>query len=42
MTNKIEKAHENGKHELRLIIDGKHHEWNEQYITGVQVRKLGW
>ena len=41
MTNKIEKAHENGKHELRLIIDGKHHEWNEQYITGVQVRKLG-
>ena len=33
--------HEGGKPELALVINGKRHEWREQYITGAQVRKLG-
>ncbi|MDD5569659.1 MAG: multiubiquitin domain-containing protein [Bacteroidales bacterium] len=26
---------------LKLIIDGKHYEWHQQYITGAEVRRLG-
>ena len=28
-------------HKLRLVINGTHHEWKEQYISGAHVRKLG-
>ncbi|MBX3165134.1 MAG: multiubiquitin domain-containing protein [Bacteroidetes bacterium] len=41
MKDDLEKDHENGKHELRLVIDGKQYKWTEQYITGAEVRKLG-
>jgi hypothetical protein len=34
-----EKGH--GKPVLPLVINGKEHEWTEQYITGEQVRNLG-
>src|ERR1019366_4479465 len=40
MSNDKEK-HDHGKHELPLIINSKHYEWKEQYITGVQIRQLG-
>lgn len=33
--------HEGGKHVLKFVIDDKHHEWHEQYITGKQIRELG-
>ena len=28
-------------HELKLTINGQHFDWHEQYITGIQIRKLG-
>lgn len=36
-----EKDHENGKNKLSLIINGIHHKWTKQYISGADVRKLG-
>ncbi|MBL7894531.1 MAG: multiubiquitin domain-containing protein [Bacteroidia bacterium] len=40
MSTQKDKGHENGK-KLHLIIDGKHYDWSEQYITGAQVKELG-
>lgn len=33
--------HNNDKHVLHLIIDGKQFEWHRQDITGAEVRELG-
>jgi len=33
--------HEHGNHVLQLTINSKHYEWNREYITGAQIRKLG-
>lgn len=33
--------HHHGGHELPLVINGKRHEWEGQYITGAEIRKLG-
>jgi hypothetical protein len=41
MSKETNKHENHGKHELPLIINGKHHEWREQYITGTQIRHLG-
>lgn len=35
------KDHGHGKPVLEITINGKKFEWTEQYITGLQVRKLG-
>lgn len=32
---------EHGKRVLDLTINGKKYEWNQQYITGAEIRKLG-
>lgn len=32
---------EHGKRVLYLTINGKQYEWKEQYITGVEIRRLG-
>lgn len=32
---------EHGKRVLELTINGKKYEWNQQYITGVEIRRLG-
>ena len=32
---------EHGEHVLRLTINGKHFEWDRQYILGSEVRRLG-
>jgi hypothetical protein len=29
------------EHDLKLIINEKHYEWQQQYITGAEVRELG-
>lgn len=34
-------TNENSKKDYKLLINNKPFEWNEQYITGLQVRKLG-
>lgn len=43
MLNEKEKnqKHEHEKHVLRLTINSMHYEWHHEYITGVQLRKLG-
>ena len=33
--------HSHDKHDLKLIINGKEHDWHHQYITGFKVRELG-
>lgn len=38
MTN--EREHQNKEGVLTVTIDGKKYEWNEQYITGEQIKKL--
>lgn len=38
---KEEQKNEHGKHILHLAINGKQYEWSQQYITGVEIRKLG-
>lgn len=38
---KEEQKSEHGKHVLQLTINGKQHEWPQQYITGAEIRKLG-
>lgn len=32
---------EHGKRVLELTINGKKYEWNQQYITGAEIRRLG-
>lgn len=32
---------EHGKRVLELTVNGKKYEWNQQYITGVEIRRLG-
>lgn len=32
---------EHGKRVLELTINGKKHEWNQQYIIGAEIRRLG-
>lgn len=32
---------ENNKSVLNLTINGKNYEWNQEYITGAEIRKLG-
>ncbi len=32
---------EHGKRVLELTINGKQYEWNQQYITGAEIRRLG-
>ena len=36
-----ENLQNNEKKALNLIINGKHYEWHQQYITGAEVRNLG-
>lgn len=38
--NKNQKG-ENGKHLLELTINGKKYAWDQQYINGAEIRKLG-
>lgn len=37
----IRVSHEHGRHPLYLTINSKKYEWDHQYITGEQVKKLG-
>lgn len=41
MSQENEHVHEHGKQVLHLTINEKGYEWHQQYITGIDVRKLG-
>ncbi len=41
MANDKNQEHEHGKRVLHLTINGKQYEWNQEYITGAEIRKLG-
>lgn len=43
MTKELERNQnpEQGNHVLQLIINEKHFEWNQEYITGAEIRNLG-
>jgi len=32
---------EGGQHSLQITIEGRHHSWHKQYISGAEIRKLG-
>lgn len=42
MTLDKNQSNEHGKHVLKLTINEVDYDWHEQYITGEQVRKLGY
>lgn len=39
--DKKENGQPNHDHVFNLIIEGKHYQWHQQYITGAEIRKLG-
>lgn len=41
MTNDKNQEHEHPKRVLHLTINAKQYEWNQEYITGAEIRKLG-
>jgi len=39
--NRVDTKNEHGSHVLPFTINSKKYEWNQQYITGAEIRKLG-